>query len=457
MRIVQIKKSVFELLRGNSQEVPTEDDIKAFEKMKSSGFLLSNYPDVIVHPSDDILEDALVDDIQMMILQVTQQCNFRCSYCPYTIGTEDRTHSNKKMTLEMAKKGVDFLLTHSANVKAPVIGFYGGEPLLEFELIKELMEYATEKADGKIIGFNMTTNGSLLTEEKVDYFHKYPIKIMISLDGPQSVHDSNRKLAGTGIGSFDKIVANIKALRNKYPDFVKNQIQYNAVIDPVNDFGCFNDFFVSADYITDANMLRTEVLQREFTDYDSEEAHAFFLKREQETFKLFLSQLNRFDKDKVSPIVSNRFSDLINKIHLARKSTNSLPEKAHPSGPCVPGTIRVFMNTDGDLLPCEKVNENSSVFKIGHVDSGFDYPAIRKLLNIGKLTEENCKKCWAFTLCISCAKGCEEGNELSKDKKLRMCNEIRWFIDDIMKNYCTLKELGYDYHLYGFSDYMEIN
>ncbi len=457
LRIVKISRAVYELLKENRPEMAQKSERCAIERMREEGFLLPDLPEKILHPSDEIVEDALVDHVQMLILQVTQQCNFRCSYCPYTRGIEDRIHSNKKMSIETAKKGVDFFLTHSASVENPVLGFYGGEPLLEFELIKEVIEYATWKAEGKVIGFNMTTNGSLLTEEKVEYLRRYPIKIMISLDGPQSIHDKNRKLAGTGLGSFDQIIENVQKLYQKYPDFVKNQVQYNSVIDPVNDFGCFNEFFIDSNYITDSNMLRTEVLQKEFTDYGSEEARQFFLNREEETFKLFLSQLKRFDQEKVSPIVRTRFSELVNKIHLTRKSVSHLPECAHPSGPCIPGTARVFMSTEGDFLPCEKVNEDSAVFRIGNVDTGFDFEAIRNILNIGQITSENCRRCWAFTLCICCAKGCEEGDTFSRDKKLRMCGDIKVFLEDTLKDYCIMKELGYDYQLYQFTDYMQID
>ena len=454
MGIVKVNESVYDLLKEN-KEAENEEDKAVIDKLRKSGFLLNNYPKEIIHPLNDLVEEILDGNIHMMTLQLTQQCNFRCDYCPYTIGTSDRQHSNKRMSLETAKRGVDFLLQHSGNVEAPVIGFYGGEPFLEFNMMKKIIEYAVERAKGKYIGFTVTTNGSMLTEDKIDFLEKYSVVVMISLDGPREVHDKNRKLAATGSGSFEKVINNVEALYEKHPDFVKNNIQYNSVIDPVNDFGCFNEFFIKADYIKNSNMLRTQVLESKYTDYDSNEAIMFFIKREQEIFKLFLSKLGRYDSEKVSPLVKMQFDEMATKLHSNRRYINRLPEKGHPGGPCVPGSSRIFLSTDGEFLPCEKVSENSAVFKMGDLDSGIDYDAARKILNIGKFTEENCKKCWAFTMCVCCANGCEDGDDFSAKKRLDNCSGIKGFLNETLINYCTLRELGCDYAGLEFTKYVE--
>lgn len=452
--IVKVNESVYKLLKEN-KEPEADEDKEVIDRLEKKGFLLCNYPKEILHPQNDLVEEILEDSIEMMTLQLTQQCNFRCAYCPYTIGTSDRKHSNKKMTIETAKRGVDFLLQHSGNVETPVIGFYGGEPFLEYDMMKEIIEYATEKAGGKHIGFTVTTNGSMLTEDKVPFLEDHSVIVMISLDGPQEVHDKNRILASSGNGSFEKVINNVEYLYNKYPDFVKNNIQFNSVIDPVNDFGCFNEFFIKADFIKNSSLLKTQVLESKYTDYGSDGAIKFFVNREQEIFKLFLSQLDRFDSEKVSPLVKLQFEEMMNKMHLTRKPVKQLPEKAHPGGPCVPGCARIFLSTDGEFLPCEKVSETSAAFKMGDLDSGIDYAAARRILNIGKVTEENCKNCWVFTMCICCANGCEEGDEFSAKKKLNNCVGIKDFLHEMLINYCTLKELGCDYAGYGFSRYVE--
>ncbi|MBQ9887390.1 MAG: Cys-rich peptide radical SAM maturase CcpM [Lachnospiraceae bacterium] len=453
--IVKISDSLYDALL-NEKEPTLKEDIEYKEKLISKGYLSSFRPKEIVHPSTDIVEDILENNVEMITLQLTQQCNFRCAYCPYTIASEDRGHSAKRMTFEMAKKGVDFLLTHSANVKDPVIGFYGGEPFLEFDLIKKVIEYTKKKAGGKFFGFTVTTNGSLLTEDKVQFLEENSVIVMISLDGPKEVHDKNRKLAVSGKGSFEKVMDNVMRLYDAHPSFVKNNIQFNAVVDPVNQFSCFNEFFIKAEYIKNSSMLRTQILESKYTDYSDPTAVEFFMEREQEIFKMFLAKMGRLSEEKISPLVKMQYEEMINKLHLGRRTMLSLPEYGHPSGPCVPGSARVFLSCDGTLLPCEKVSEKTDAFKIGTIDEGFDFDLVRKILNIGKLTEEACKNCWAFTMCVSCANGCDDGSELSAQKRLADCQDVKGYLDEAFVHYCTLKELGCNYAAYGFNDPVEL-
>ncbi len=453
--IVRVNESIYNLLKEN-REPDNEEDAKKLDILKKNGFLLDRYPDEIKHPQTDYIEDILNDSIEMITLQVTQQCNFRCEYCPYTLGKGDRKHSNKRMDFETAKSGIDFFLSHSGNVDTPVIGFYGGEPLLEFNMIKDIIEYAEKKAGGKHLGFTFTTNGSMLTDDKIEYFIEHQVVVMISLDGPKEIQDKNRKLAGSGQGSFEKVMENVMHLYEKYPDYVKTNIQFNSVIDPVNNFGCFNEFFINAEAINNSSLLKTQVLESKYTDYHTQEAREFFTAREAEICKLFLSKLGRFDEEKVSPLVKLQFDEMMDKFHGKRKPTNMLPLVSHPSGPCVPGSARIFLSTDGDFLPCEKVSETSKAFVIGNIDTGIDFEAAKRMLNISSIIGETCKKCWAFTQCVCCANGCEEGDEFSPKKKLSDCQSVRAFIEEEMINYCTLKELGCDYTGYGFDNYFEI-
>ena len=83
------------------------------------------------------------------------------------------------------------------------------------------------------------------------------------------------------------------------------------------------------------------------------------------------------------------------------------------------------MDVEGNLFPCERVSEKSSVMKIGDVYSGFDYLKVKNIINIGKLTSDECKKCWAFPQCTICARNADGGNCLSAERKLMYCNKSR--------------------------------
>ena len=111
-------------------------------KLKSQGFLEPCNVDMeIKHAAADHIEDYMENNVHQLILQVTQNCNLRCKYCVYSGTYINRVHTKKRMTIETAKKAVDFYRKHSGNIETAVISFYGGEPLLEVALISEIIEH----------------------------------------------------------------------------------------------------------------------------------------------------------------------------------------------------------------------------------------------------------------------------------------------------------------------------
>ena len=95
-----------------------------------------------------------------------------------------------------------------------------------------------------------------------------------------------------------------------------------------------------------------------------------------------------------------------------------------------------------ELYSCERVSEASKAVRMGHIDTGFDIDKARALLNIGKLTEKECKQCWAFRFCSACAVQADNLEELSAEKKLQNCALIRGHIDNMMRDYCVMRDLG---------------
>ena len=141
--IINISDNTYAFLKENNNK-PLEDlnDVPdEVRMMMQEGFLSSNKVCKIEHSLTGYLEDILDNKLQTITLQVTQQCNLRCEYCAYSGTYTNRRHSEKTMDFETAKKGIDFLVHHSQNSKLLNLSFYGGEPLLEFDLIKKCIEY----------------------------------------------------------------------------------------------------------------------------------------------------------------------------------------------------------------------------------------------------------------------------------------------------------------------------
>ncbi len=441
--ILNVQKYMYELLDLYMQDetgLPSDkksEIIQIIKTMRKDGYFSSQRVMEIIHPEDEILEFHLESKVAMISLQVTQQCNLRCEYCVYSGKYTNRIHSNKIMGFATAKRAIDFLNEHSRDMPSVGITFYGGEPLLQFNLIKQCIEYAEKSMEGKHLIFNLTSNATLLNEEIISYFEAHHVYMLISIDGPENIHDRSRKFA-SGQGSFQTIMNNIKTIQEKFPDYQKN-LTINTVINHNSSFSAIDAFFSNCEQVKDI------ALNVQFVKSGSEDniyaTEKFLAEYNNEMSKLYLSMAGRMEERFISKIVKNKKKGLVD---VARKLVpmNCLPEKGHPSGPCIPGVQRPFIDIEGNIFPCERVNESSGIMNIGNIYDGFDINQIRKLLNIGKISEQQCKNCWAFMFCTLCAASADHNNELCPMKKESFCNDVRSYVESLFKDYCALKELG---------------
>ncbi len=116
----------------------------------------------------------------------------------------------------------------------------------------------------------------------------------------------------------------------------------------------------------------------------------------------YLSVLGLISDKKVDMFSFNEANQILAEVE-RQIPISELPDICGHSGPCIPGKTRLFVDTDGKLFPCEKCSETSGSMQIGHVNSGFDFENIKKIMNIAALTEERCKNCWALSKCDICA------------------------------------------------------
>ena len=137
--------------------------------------------------------------IQSAALYLTEDCNLRCRYCFVP-------KKPKRMSLEVGREAIDFMLAAPAKVKRVSIVFFGGEPLLEFDTLRELTLYGEQRSSeiGRQIKFSVTTNGTLVTDEVFEFLTKHNIHMNLSIDGGPKTQNRNRRMAD-GSGSFDLV------------------------------------------------------------------------------------------------------------------------------------------------------------------------------------------------------------------------------------------------------------
>ena len=360
-----------------------------------------------------------------LVLQVTQKCNLRCSYCVYSGDYKNRNHSQKEMSWETAKEAVDYLYGHSMSSEDIYISFYGGEPLLMFRLIKEVVEYVKREYCQRTVHFNLTTNGTLFTPEIVQYFIKNNIQIMFSLDGPKEVHDKNRIFAGSNRGSFEKLRDSMKMIYSMDRKYYKKNVSFNTVLDPQNELRTIYEF-LDKDRLISKNLSRISVLNDNYTDKQCEFSGEFVEEQEYEYFKCFLSKLKRINEKFVARAVKEEFDNEMREIKQhEEKMQEEISKVNHHSGPCIPGAKKIFVTAEGNIYPCERVSEISEVSKIGDIKKGIDKNKVLNLLNIERYSQDRCKDCWAYqhcTICIACA---DDTKNISNKEIEKHCWKVR--------------------------------
>ena len=149
------------------------------------------------------------NEVKALCIHICHDCNLRCRYC---FADEGAYHSERELMSEQtAKKAVDFLLKNSGNRKVLEVDFFGGEPLMCLQIIKNVVAYAREEGAklGKKFLFTTTTNALLLDDDAIDFFNREMENVVLSLDGRKEVHDAIRKTKN-GKGSFDLVIENVK-------------------------------------------------------------------------------------------------------------------------------------------------------------------------------------------------------------------------------------------------------
>ncbi|MBR5659905.1 MAG: radical SAM protein [Lachnospiraceae bacterium] len=437
--IVSVDEAVFNWLNGDFPYDSLDDRTKArIEGMKAKGLLSDKRVKVLRHIDTKNIHYKLENQVEMMILQVTQACNLTCSYCPYAYKGDkvSRSHSNKMMSWEIAKQAIDFYYAHSKDMNEVCITYYGGEPFLNFPVIKKSVEYAQELFLGKGMLFRVTTNGTVLTDEVIDFLVQNEFDVTFSIDGPASVHDVNRKQAN-GKGSFDLAFENMKKLVNAYGDSYKGHISMNTVINPEGDpsevFSLFDDpIFKEHEIELNVNIADDDMLNTSFVP--SKEFRSFYSTHG--TAQLYnllglISERSLNEMDKKGVLNYQR------KLEEYHGLKGDLPDEASPSGPCMPGKRRLFVDTEGFFYPCERVNEQSEILRIGSVYDGFDEEKVSTILNICNLSPEECRNCFAFRHCSICVKSAEYDGELSAEVRRKSCERVRATMERELR-VCTL-------------------
>lgn len=342
-------------------------------KLKEEGLLFSEGVDLsgISYNSQNV--------VKALCLHVAHDCNLRCKYCFASQG--DFKGERLLMPLEVGKKALEFIVNSSGNRRNLEVDFFGGEPLMNFDVVKELVKYGREleKEYNKRFRFTITTNGVLLDEEKMNFINENMDNVVLSLDGRKEVNDTMRTTVSGG-GSYDIIVPKFIEMAKKREDrdyFVRGTFTRNNL-----------DF---SEDILEYYKLGFEKVSMEPVVTDPKENYAI----KEEDLEIILKEYEKFSKEYIEiKKVDKDFTFFHFMIDL-----NQGPCMIKRSVGCGAGSEYMAVTPEGDLYPCHQfVGEED--FKLGNVFEGVKNTTIRnKFKTSNVFTKEDCKNCWAKFYC----------------------------------------------------------
>lgn len=442
--IVEVEETVYAYL-SDGDKTKEAYVKKELGDLKEKGYLKTKRVEQTYHPLTELLPYYAKSKIEQLILQVTQNCNLRCDYCVYSGNYETRGHSDKRMSFATACRAIDFFREHTDDQDEVVIGFYGGEPLLEFRLIKQCVDYAKRRLKGKKIEYSITTNATLFSDEIIEFFIKNNFSVTVSLDGPKEFQDECRRFSYGNKGSYDIVMKNLYRIREFDLDYFEKNIRINTVLVTERGYKCIDDFFMGEDIFSNLT-VSASVVSDNYSKNKIVVSEKFHIEYQYELFKTFLAEMRELPKEKMSSLIRGYMKELYRICGDADvKSREELPTVWHRGGPCIPGIMRLFVTVDGTFLPCERVCEISERARIGSLETGLNLEKMEAILNVEKITEKECKRCWAYSECSSCIRYGTACDEKLKETFLKHCTKIKSALENTYKDYTVLRKLGYDF------------
>ncbi|NLL93985.1 MAG: thioether cross-link-forming SCIFF peptide maturase [Clostridiales bacterium] len=371
----EIKDYIYSRLESNYSREELEEAIAETNQLANNEVLFT----------EDIYEKYITDFksrktvVKAMCLHIAHDCNLACKYC---FAEEGEYHGRRAlMSYEVGKKALDFLISNSGNRVNLEVDFFGGEPLMNWDVVKQLVEYgrSMETKLNKKFRFTLTTNGVLLNDEIMEFCNKEMANVVLSLDGRQEINDANRPFRN-GRGSYELIVPKFQKFAESRGDksyyvrgtFTRQNLDFSEDVKHFADLGFKHmsiEPVVGDDY--EEYAIKEEDLPKIMEEYDNLAVE--YIKRQKEgngfNFFHFMIDLEQ------GPCVAKRLSG------------------------CGSGTEYLAVTPWGDFYPCHQFVGNEK-FLLGNVDEGIKATDIVdefKMCNV--YAKPKCKECFARYYC----------------------------------------------------------
>lgn len=345
----------------------------------------------------------------MLVFEVTEACNLNCAYCAYgDLYCTSAARKSRHLTFAKAKTLLDYLaklwnssLNQTKNTTIH-ISFYGGEPLLNFNLIEKIVAYTKQiKLKRNFFVYGMTTNGVLL-DKHMDFLVRNKFDLSISLDGNKQ-HNEYRALKNGG-NSYDIVISNARMLKRKHPQYFKRHVSFNSVLHNKNDVHEMADFFRQnfdqIPNISEINHIGINPAKR-----------AEFNQKFRNLRASIGNQTNCQEIKKKLFLELPQVADIVEFYHFKsgfsfsryRDILASPPAQRLPTGTCIPFMTKIFLTANGKLLPCERIPPDIPLGQVSETKIKLDFDTIAAKLNkMFDAIGQCCKACAVRSECSEC-------------------------------------------------------
>ena len=379
-------------------------DIRLYQKkydfLKTYGFFATFDFDKIFtcHTTAKQIENQMIN-LDAITFQVTGACNLKCHYCCYGELYDNTYHKIQNMDFNTILTFFEYIIPYwnlNSNRKLIVIGFYGGEPLLNFPLIETTVDYC-KSLESNLLKFNfcITTNAVLL-DRYASYLVENDFKILFSLDGDEK---GNRlRVYKNNHPSFKRVFNSIKKFQQEYPDFFKEKVDFNSVLNRYTPVGEVNRFVFNefgkipvVSRISDVGLNKEKIKE-----------YIHIMQPYIETEELLLLRQEKSSRIKELGIffyynLNNSYKHFSEVFHF-----NKRRQKKIPTGTCLPFYKKMFITADGKVYACERIGFD---YDLGTIDEkvNIDFEKIaQKYATYFSEIKKQCVECYLADMCSEC-------------------------------------------------------
>ncbi len=397
--------------KGSVYDLKTAHNVlKYYHYLKENIIHNQNKPKQILECTAKDIEYSIANSGQLTF-EITDACNLNCKYCGfgdlYNI-FDDRKDAflninYAKSTIKYMSSYWDSTLNDSLN-KRIYISFYGGEPLMNFKFIEDVIEFTNQlKKNRWYPVYSMTTNGILLPKY-IDFLVKKKVRILISMDGNKE--NNSYRIDHAGNNSFDRVYRNVKLIKQQYPEYYDKYVDFNSVLHNRNSVEDITTFFEKEfgkiPSISEINGTGiSKEAEKEFLN-TYKNKHESFLQAEN-----YDELLKDFSIDNPSinelTIFLHRYSGnvYINYNDLLNQDFNQ--ESYITTGTCFPFSKKIYITVNGKILPCERIAHCHYMGEVDENQVKIDFEEVAKTHNhnISQISKQ-CTRCFRSDSCMQC-------------------------------------------------------